>query len=159
MSNFDTFYAAYPNKQAKDRCRKYYEKISQQEHQEIMLALEAHKRWRSEMHKAGKFVAEWCNSATWIYQKRYRDEIPISHSELKESIQRQKCAKEGCEETALKTGLCLEHEAKREDWKTQLLRTRFKELGIEKDPDWRTPCLRTIYRMNPFMAKLINRGG
>jgi len=153
MSNFEEFYSAFPNKQAKERCRKYYAAIGDDEHKEIMLALDAHKRWRRDAKKAGQFVSEWCNAATWIYQKRYRDELPTSHAELREKAKQQNhnCA---CGKRATQKGkaglICVdcwykEHaDEERVLYYTSRLRAECRELGIRKDPTYRAFCVPLI---------------
>lgn len=155
MTPFEEFYQAYPNKQAKSRCEGYYKKIDKDEHTRIMLALDAHKRWRREAQKAGEFVANWPNAATWIYQKRYNDELPCSTSELKEKQKTLICGMDGCNNEAIATGRCLECEAKVPDWKTKILRKRWEELG---SPKGKADCLRVMYACNPTLARMINRG-
>jgi len=165
MTNFEEFYAAYPNKQDRDRCKGYYKKISAEEHDEIMLALDAHKRWRKEAEKAGEFVPTWCNCATWIYRKRYRDHLPCSTSELKEKSKSVICAVEGCEEPvhAPKSSkpFCYHHWSYDENGKLRgdclqvaELRAEFKRLGSVTD---RAECLKIIYAKNPAMAARLNR--
>ena len=166
MTPFEEFYSAFPNKQAKERCKKYYESIGEEEHKEIMLALDAHKRWRNEAKKARHFLPEWCNAATWIYQKRYRDELPCSHSELKE-----KAAKNNrvcrCGKPATHRGkeawVCAKcwyddwHDEPRVLHYASLRKAEFKYLKVEKQTTWRAACLPVIWSINPGLAKLLGR--
>jgi len=83
MSNFIAFWSAYPNRKGKGAAEKKYQKITQEEHTAILLAIDAQKRYRVAAKKTGEFMPEWCMPATWLNQQRWLDEIP-SHAEIKE---------------------------------------------------------------------------
>ena len=95
MSNFDEFWKAYPNRKGKGAAAKKYEKIDDETHKSILLAIEAQKRYRAAAAKTGEFMPEWCMPATWIFQQRWLDEIG-SHSELKERVSRGTCSIPDC---------------------------------------------------------------
>ena len=98
MNNFDEFWRAYPGKKvAKPKCKEKYDKLSEEEHKEVMLGIQAQLRFRIEAKKSGEFMAEWCNSQTFINQQRWYDEIG-SHAELKEKRAEKECCIQGCSE-------------------------------------------------------------
>jgi hypothetical protein len=98
MNNFDEFWRAYPGKKvAKPKCKEKYDKLSEEEHKEVMLGIQAQLRYRVEAKKSGEFMAEWCNSQTFINQQRWYDEIG-SHAELKEKRAEKECCIQGCSE-------------------------------------------------------------
>jgi hypothetical protein len=71
--------------------------VSEEEHKEVMLGIQAQLRYRVEAKKSGEFMAEWCNSQTFINQQRWYDEIG-SHAELKEKRAEKECCIQGCSE-------------------------------------------------------------
>jgi len=91
VTNFDEFWAKYPGKKvAKPKCKLKYDKLSDDEHKKVMLAIQAQSRYRAAAAKQNEFVAEWCNTQTFINQQRWYDEIE-SHAELKEKVAVKKC--------------------------------------------------------------------
>ena len=98
MTNFDEFWARYPGKKvAKPKCRDKYEKLDDETHKRILLAIEAQGRYRHQAKRSGDFMADWCNSQTFINQERWDDEIG-STVELKEKAESRICSVEGCTE-------------------------------------------------------------
>jgi len=98
MNNFDEFWRDYPGRKvAKPKCKEKYDKLTDEEHKEVILGIQAQIRYRSEAHNAREFVPEWCNSQTFINQQRWYDEIG-SHAELKEKAIQRQCSIEGCSE-------------------------------------------------------------
>jgi len=99
MTNFDEFWRAYPGKKvAKPKCKEKYDKLSDEDHKEVMLGIQAQLRYRVEAKRSGNPVFEgWCNSQTFINQQRWYDEIG-SHSELKEKAPSKICIVDGCRE-------------------------------------------------------------
>lgn len=96
MSNFQEFWARYPGKKvAKPNCEKKYEKLSDEEHKKVMLAISAQIRYRADAKQTGEFVPEWCNSQTFINQSRWYDEIP-SHADLAEKREAKICCVPDC---------------------------------------------------------------
>lgn len=97
MTNFTEFWAAYPGKRvSKPKCEEKYNKFSDDEHKAIMLAIQAQARYRAAAANTGEFVANWCNSQTFLNQSRWYDEVP-SHSALKERAAAKICCVEGCD--------------------------------------------------------------
>jgi len=98
LNNFDEFWRAYPGKKvARPKCKEKYDKLTEEEHKEVMLGIQAQLRFRVEAKKSGEFMAEWCNSQTFINQQRWYDEIG-SHAELKEKRVEKECCIQGCSE-------------------------------------------------------------
>jgi hypothetical protein len=97
MSKFDEFWRAYPNRKGKGAAAKKYEKIDDSTHKQILLAIEAQKKYRAAAAKTGEFLPEWCMPATWLNQQRWLDEI-ASHAELKEKAASKICIIQGCSE-------------------------------------------------------------
>ena len=158
MTPFVEFWQAYPGtKQNKNKCMEKYKKFTPDQHTQIMLAIDAQKRWRREAEKTtGAFVKAWRLPYTWLNQSGWEDENPYgSMSEMKEK-QKERLCKCGnampCETHFYNDQTCqsLTAEARRQ---------RFNELGIQKGPDgWREPCLKAMYKINPRLANLLNRG-
>ena len=90
MSNFDEFWQNYPNRKGKGAAAKKYEKIDDETHKSILLAIEAQKRYRNLAKKTGEFMPEWCMPVTWLNQQRWLDEIP-SHAETLDRKLAKKC--------------------------------------------------------------------
>ena len=98
LNNFDEFWRAYPGKKvARPKCKEKYDKLTEDEHKEVMLGIQAQLRYRVEAKKAGEFMPEWCNTQTFINQQRWYDEIG-SHAELKEKRVEKECCIQGCSE-------------------------------------------------------------
>jgi len=98
VTNFTEFWMTYPGKRvAKPKCQEKYDKLTDEEHKEVMLAIQAQVRYRAAAAKTGEFVATWCNSQTFINQSRWYDEVP-SHSALKERADAKLCIVQGCSE-------------------------------------------------------------
>ena len=155
---FIEFWQCYPKKIGKGAVEAKYKKIDAETHTAIILAIDAQKRMRREMDKAKQFCPPWPNPLTWVNQRRWEDEFETSHAELKEKQKAQVCGMDGCNGEATATGRCLDCEAQVPDWKTDMLRQRWQDLGIKKAPDYKTPCLQAMYKMNPALARLIGRG-
>ena len=155
LTPFIEFWQAYPNKKAKGAVEKKYQKIDADTHQMIMLAIDAQKRMRRELEKTGKFCADWKHPTTWLNQQCWLDEFETSHTELKKEQKTLLChcgKPLPCETHFYNDQTCqsLTAEARRQ---------RFNELGIQKGPDgWREPCLKAMYKINPRLANLLNRG-
>lgn len=101
MSNFDTFWALYPNKKGKGAARKAYEKVMTGNDEaalfkDMELALEAQKRYRQEARSSGEFIAPWKHPSTWLNQECWLDEIG-SHADLKQKAELAQCSMAGCE--------------------------------------------------------------
>lgn len=91
---FTKFYSVYPKKVAKGAAFKAFKKLDPSEEllQEMIAAIAAQSRYRSEAAKANEFVAPWKHPATWITNECWEDEIK-SHADLKEKVRIQgKCA-------------------------------------------------------------------
>ena len=155
---FDRFWATYPRRVGKGAALKSWEKLNPDDNltQEILLAIQAQIRWKHEAKKTGEFVPDWCHPATWLNQQRYLDELG-SYVELREKHPANECAAEGCKNQALKTGLCEDHEAKRETWKMVELREHAKKLGLTTKTT-RNECLELIRQMNPILWKILSEG-
>jgi len=97
VSNFDEFWRAYPNRKGRGAAAKKYEKIDDDTHKTILLAIEAQKRYRVAAAKTGEFMPDWCMPATWLNQQRWLDEVG-SHAELKEKAASKICIVDGCRE-------------------------------------------------------------
>jgi len=97
MNNFDEFWRAYPNRKGRGAAAKKYEKIDDDTHKTILLAIEAQKRYRVAAAKTGEFMPDWCMPATWLNQQRWLDEVG-SHAELKEKSESKICIVDGCRE-------------------------------------------------------------
>jgi len=100
MTKFEEFWAAYPNKKGKGAAQKRYEKIDAETHKQIMLAIEAQKRYRAAAAKTGEWLPSWCMPSTWLSQSRHLDEIP-SHAALKEKQDAKICSIDGCHSPCL----------------------------------------------------------
>ena len=98
MTNFTEFWIAFPGKKvAKPKCQQKYDKLSDDEHKQVMLAIQGQSRYRQAAAKSGEWIADWVNSQTFINQSRWYDEIP-SHSALQERAAAKLCVVEGCTE-------------------------------------------------------------
>ena len=78
---FDEFWAAYPNKKAKEPARKAFNKLKLQdgEFADILTALSAHKQSTQWTKDNGQFIPL---PATWLNQRRWEDELkPESSNE------------------------------------------------------------------------------
>jgi len=128
MNNFDEFWAKYPGKKvAKPKCKLKYDKLSDDEHKKVMLAIQAQSRYRAAAAKQNEFVAEWCNTQTFINQQRWYDEIE-SHAELKEKSEAKKCHCGNdwpCEKHYYDT-------IKSTDWRWKALNEHWQALGKPK---------------------------
>jgi len=98
--NFDTFWSVYPNKKGKGAARKAFEKVMDGNDEEalfkdIMLALEAQKKYRNEARSSGEFMPPWKHPSTWLNQECWQDEID-SHADLKQRAVLSQCLVEGC---------------------------------------------------------------
>ena len=101
MTNFDEFWACYPGKKvARPKCKLKYDKLSDDEHKAVMLAIEAQSRYRVAAKKSGEFVAEWCNTQTFINQERWYDEIE-SHHELQQRAEAKICCIPDCQQPTI----------------------------------------------------------
>lgn len=111
---FDEFWAGYPVKKGKGAARKAYEKAlkgndKRELHKDILLAIEAQKRYRNEAQSAGEFIPQWKHPATWINQECWYDEIK-SHAELRQDSQPPTiCEMPDCSEPVHVTGRCAYH--------------------------------------------------
>jgi len=111
MDKFSEFWARYPGKKiAKLKCRDKYDKLPEDEHKKIMLAIDAQLRYRTAAKKTGEFVPEWCNTQTFINQSRWYDEIE-SHAELKEKQNLNICCMPDCnlEVMGSRFATCMNH--------------------------------------------------
>ena len=96
---FDQFWRAYPRRVGKGAAEKAFDKLKVNDGllKDMLLALEAQKRYRLAAKNSGEFIPDWCHPSTWLNQQRWLDEIP-SHAELKERRARKECIVEGCSE-------------------------------------------------------------
>lgn len=111
MSNFDEFWSRYPGKKvSKPKCQEKYNKLSDAEHKEIMLAIDAQCRYRAELKKSGTWMENWCNTQTFINQSRQYDEIP-SIAEHREKIVGDMCCINGCDKEVMgkRFATCIDH--------------------------------------------------
>ncbi len=71
---FDRFWSAYPNKKAKDKARKAWEKLNADEAliERIMAALEKQKKSRQWTKDGGEFIP---HPATWLNGRRWEDQV------------------------------------------------------------------------------------
>ncbi len=78
ISNFDSFYRAYPKHEAKQEAIKAWIKINPENglRELINKAIEKQKAFKADQEKRGKFVPDWPLPATWLNGKRWEDEIP-----------------------------------------------------------------------------------
>jgi len=143
MTNFDAFWQAYPGKKvAKPKCKDKYDKLSDDEHKEVMLAIQAQVRYRACLEKTGTWIENWVNSQTFINQSRWYDEIP-SHSALKEKSEAKKCH---CGEeypcpTHFYATLC-------DDWRWSLINQEWRRLGKPKTQQECIEALRKEGKLN-----------
>lgn len=114
--SFDLFWESYPTKKGKGAARTAYEKAMKgndkdELHKDIMLAIEAQKRYRTEAKSTGEFIPQWKHPSTWLNQECWSDEIP-SHAELKNSQPPEICTKDGCSDFTIgpKFSLCAYHQ-------------------------------------------------
>jgi len=126
MNKFDEFWQAYPNRKGKGAAAKKYEKIDEETHKAILLAIDAQKRHRNLAKKTGEFMPEWCMPATWLNQQRWLDEIP-SHAETLDRKPAKKCH---CGNDFP----CEKHfyDTLRDDWRWQLVNQEWRRLGKPK---------------------------
>ena len=92
---FEQFWGVYPNKKGKGAARKAWEKATAGNDEsamltDVLLALEAQKRYRIEAKSLGEFIPEWKHPSTWLNQECWLDEIG-SHAELKQRHELQTC--------------------------------------------------------------------
>lgn len=160
---FEDFWLIYPKTtgQPKAPARKAWEKLKCTEDlfNEIRLSIQAQVRYRADAKQQGEFVPDWPMPSTFINQRRWEVDIP-SHAELKERHSLKTCTVEGCQYPVYgsRFSLCEDHVYLEPDWRTPLLKDRWKELQVQKVNDcWRTPCLSVIWKANPTLAKLIGR--
>jgi len=125
MNKFDAFWQAYPNRKGKGAAAKKYEKIDEDTHKAILLAIDAQKRHRNLAKKTGEFMPEWCMPVTWLNQQRWLDEIP-SHAETLDRKPAKKCH-------CGNDWPCEEHYYEnRKDWKYYKLLEHWEALGRPK---------------------------
>jgi len=127
MDKFEQFWQAYPNRKGKGAAAKKYEKIDEDTHKAILLAIDAQKRHRNLAKKTGEFMPEWCMPVTWLNQQRWLDEIP-SHAETKEKSEVKKCHCGNdwpCEKHYYDT-------IKATDWRWKALNEHWQALGKPK---------------------------
>jgi len=117
---FDRFWQAYPHKRSKGAAEKAWEKVFKDVDyddmfKEIMLAIDAQKRYRKDAAKSGTFIPQWKHPSTWLNQKAYLDEIP-STMEIKSQVLAV-CKTEGCERQVLgpRFDVCHDHLVTRKD--------------------------------------------
>ena len=146
MTNFDEFWQAYPNRKGKGAAAKKYEKIDDETHKSILLAIEAQKRYRAAAAKTGEFMPEWCMPATWIFQQRWLDEIG-SHADLKEKSDAKKCQ-------CGKEWPCEKHfyDTLRDDWRWNLINQEWRRLG---KPKTQAECIEALRREGKLNLLLI----
>ena len=70
---FETFWAAYPRKVAKDKARTAFGKVPKSEIPALMESLEKHKRSDQWTKDGGQFIP---HPATWLNQKRWQGDAP-----------------------------------------------------------------------------------
>ena len=146
MTNFDAFWQAYPNRKGKGAAAKKYEKIDDETHKSILLAIEAQKRYRAAAAKTGEFVPEWCMPATWLNQQRWLDEI-ASHADLKEKSESKKCH-------CGNDWPCEKHfyDNLRDDWRWNLINQEWRRLG---KPKTQQECIEALRREGKLNLLLI----
>lgn len=144
MSNFDEFWQAYPNRKGKGAAAKKYEKIDDETHKAILLAIEAQKRYRTAAAKTGEFMPEWCMPATWLNQQRWLDEI-ASHADLAEKAESKKCH-------CGNDWPCEIHIYNDNDWKRLLCIKHWEMLGC---PKTQQECIEALRREGKLNLLLI----
>ena len=146
MNNFDAFWQAYPNRKGKGAAAKKYEKIDDDTHKAILLAIDAQKRFRVAAAKTGEFVPEWCMPATWLNQQRWLDEI-ASHADLKEKSESKKCH-------CGNDWPCEKHfyDNLRDDWRWNLINQEWRRLG---KPKTQQECIEALRREGKLNLLLI----
>lgn len=78
---FERFWAAYPNRKSKGAAGRAFEKVMknvdpQELTKEIILAIDAQKRYRRHAEKNGEFLPNWKYPGTWLNAEAWLDEIP-----------------------------------------------------------------------------------
>ena len=147
MNKFDEFWQAFPNRKGKGAAAKKYEKIDEDTHKAILLAIDAQKRHRTLAKNTGEFMPEWCMPATWLNQQRWLDEIP-SAAETKERAESKKChcgADWPCEKHYYDS-------IKATDWRWKLLNKHWQDLG---KPKTQTECIEALRKKGCLNLLLI----
>lgn len=143
---FDEFWKAYPNRKGKGAAAKKYEKIDADTHKQILLAIEAQKKYRLAARTTGEFMPDWCMPITWLNQQRWLDEIP-SHAALKEKAESKKChcgAGFPCDKHF--------YDTLKDDWRKQAIIEEWNKLGC---PRTQADCIEVLRQAGKLNLLLI----
>jgi len=74
---FQEFWKEYPTKKSKAKAEQIYKKIWEEEHKQILIALQRQKDHRKVIQDKWEWIENWKHPTTWLNQKCWEDEIEV----------------------------------------------------------------------------------
>ena len=81
ISDFDQFWAIWPNKTGKQPAEKEWERLTAEERTSALKAIPVHISERAKLKSASKFVPDWRHPRTWLHQRAWEDQFQQSRED------------------------------------------------------------------------------